>query len=93
MRRFYLLLTGAGVLGLALGCHHVAGKCDCDIPAPGVITGGYPHPGAIQPTAATAQATATGTPAPPTMSRAAEDLKELPKPKEKDKDMIPPGQH
>jgi hypothetical protein len=75
MRRLYLLLCGAGLLGLALGCHHVGGKCDCDYRNP--ITAGDAHGGNIYQT--------TGV-MPPTMTKPAEELKELPKPKEKDKD-------
>jgi hypothetical protein len=66
-----LLLAGAGVFGLALGCHHVAGVCDCDHTS--VLTTGYPT---TAPAAMTTQA--------PTMPRDAEQLKELPTPKEKD---------
>jgi hypothetical protein len=83
MRRLYLLLTGAGVLGLALGCHHVAGKCDCDIPAPGPHPGCHhdgPHANGLYPASG---GPASTTSAPP-MTRAPEDLNELPKPKPKD---------
>jgi hypothetical protein len=30
MRRLFTMLTALGLFGAALGCHHWAGKCDCD---------------------------------------------------------------
>ena len=42
MRRVLLLVTGLGLLGAALGCHHTHGMCDCDLPAAGP-TGPVPH--------------------------------------------------
>jgi hypothetical protein len=31
MRRFFVTLTALGLLGGLVGCHHVAGVCDCDV--------------------------------------------------------------
>lgn len=31
MRRLIAALAGLGLLAAALGCHHTAGMCDCDI--------------------------------------------------------------
>jgi len=77
MRRLYPLLAAAGVLGLALGCHHVHGVCDCDMRSP--ITTGVPlSPYQMTPV-----------PPPPLAVRPVEQLKELPMPKEKDKDAPP----
>ena len=42
MRRVLLLVTGLGLLGAALGCHHPHASCDCDLPAAGG-TGPVPH--------------------------------------------------
>src|SRR5947209_15010633 len=35
MRRVLLLVTGLGLLGASLGCHHNHGTCECELPAAG----------------------------------------------------------
>ena len=82
MRRFSGLLTTFSLLAvMAAGCHHTAGVCDCDYRSP--LTTGTPvaaHP--LTPTNGAYQ----GIGAYPVLpGRPAEELKELPKPKDKDK--------
>jgi hypothetical protein len=44
MRRALILVAVFGLLGLATGCHHVAGACDCDAPdCPGSCVHGPAH--------------------------------------------------
>ncbi len=50
MRRWFVSLAALGLFGMALGCGHTAGVCDCDIDGSGCCNscaGGY-GPGPVQ---------------------------------------------
>jgi hypothetical protein len=42
MRKRMALLSAIGAIGLAAGCHHTGGECDC-APVPGDSIGANPH--------------------------------------------------
>jgi hypothetical protein len=99
MRHGLVLFISLGLLGAALGCTHLHGVCDCDIPAPGPKpplgpdhAGGPAHLAGPIPAAYDAAAPTSvypGGPAAvygggPAPAVQAEVLKEMPKPIDKD---------
>jgi hypothetical protein len=97
MRRVLVLWTSLGLLGAALGCSHLRGVCDCDIPAPGPKPPqDSHHPGGLIPASHDADLPApvqTGMPVHtdmPAPDVKGEVLKEMPRPVDKD-DKTPPA--